>query len=241
MKPIKVADFGEIGDNLGRGVDLSQDSLPRLCMDLPDLFIKFMNASMNAEPRTLQLAEWLIGEFDNKAQSMEDPAWYVPLRLWHRPLPHRIHGQLAIFAEQSNFLELDKPYRQRILALEQEGDRFLVQFWAFKDPAYFRGAGANPERLIEATESALEALPGCRLNVDFTGDRYRANPEPDSRCCFTYDEKIRQVVLGFEASATQFLSYDRGVDPETGQSLWGAMMGPYRHQKRCNYDLRPEA
>jgi hypothetical protein len=25
MKPIKVADFEEIGDNLGRGVDLSQD------------------------------------------------------------------------------------------------------------------------------------------------------------------------------------------------------------------------
>jgi hypothetical protein len=44
-------------------------------------------------------------------------------------------------------------------------------------------------------------------------------------------------VLGFEASETQFLSYDRGVDPETGQSLWGAMMGPYRHRKRCSYEL----
>jgi CpeT/CpcT family (DUF1001) len=237
MKPIKVADFEEIGDNLGRSVDLSQSISPKIMHG----FTKFMNASMNAESRTLQLAEWLIGEFDNKAQSVENPAWYVPLRLWHRPLPHRIHGQLAIFAEQSNFLELDKPYRQRILALEQEGDRLAVQFWAFKDPAHFRGAGANPALLIQATEAVLEALPGCRLNVEFTGDRYRANPEPDSRCCFNYDGKVRQVVLGFEASATEFLSYDRGVDPETGQSLWGAMMGPYRHQKRSSYDLRPEA
>jgi CpeT/CpcT family (DUF1001) len=197
----------------------------------------FNGNPMDADADTPQLAQWLVGEFDNKAQSMEDPAWYVPLRLWHRPLPHRIQGKLAVFAEQSNFLELEKPYRQRILALEKEGDRLAVQFWAFKDPAKFRGAGANPSLLIEAIESALEPLPGCRLNVEFTGERYRAKPEPEARCCFNYDGKMRQVVLGFEASETQFLSYDRGVDPETGQSLWGAMMGPYRHQKRCSYEL----
>jgi CpeT/CpcT family (DUF1001) len=202
-------------------------------------FTQFMNASsMDVDSSIFQLAAWLVGEFDNQAQSMEDPTWYVPLRLWHRPVPHHINGRLAIFAEQSNFLELEKPYRQRILTLEQEGDRLSVQFWAFKDPAQFRGAGGiNPALLLQATESALELLPGCRLNVEFTGTLYRANPEPDSRCCFTYDGKLRQVILGFEVSVSQFLSYDRGVDPDTGQSLWGAMMGPYRHQKRCHYDL----
>jgi CpeT/CpcT family (DUF1001) len=123
------------------------------------------------------------------------------------------------------------------LALEEEGDRLAVQFWAFKDPARFRGAGANPDLLLQATESELDSLPGCRLEVTFADDRYQATPEPDSRCCFNYDGELRQVVLGFEASAAQFLSYDRGVDPETGQSLWGAMMGPYRHQKRCSYEL----
>ena len=186
---------------------------------------------------SLQLAEWLVGEFDNKAQSMEEPAWYVPLRLWHRPLLHRIHGSLAIFAEQSNFLKLELPYRQRILAIEPAGNRLSVQFWAFKDPARFRGAGASPNLLDQATESELEALPGCRLEVEFTGDRYRAMPAPESRCYFNYDGKQRQVILGFEASSGQFLSYDRGVDPETGQSLWGAMMGPYIHQKRSSYSL----
>jgi hypothetical protein len=185
----------------------------------------------------LELAAWLCGEFDNQAQSQDDPTWYVPLRLWHRPLLHPIQGQFAIFAEQSNVLQLDKPYRQRVLVLQPEGDRLSVQFWAFRDPAQFRGAGVNPDLLLQATEAALEALPGCRLQVSELGDRYRAEPEPESRCCFPYDGKIRQVVLGFEASATQFLSYDRGVDPDTGQSLWGAMMGPYRHQKRCAYPL----
>lgn len=186
---------------------------------------------------SIQLVEWLVGEFDNTAQSKDEPIWFVPLRLWHRPVPHPIHGRLAVFAEQSNVLDLSKPYRQRILALEAEGDHLAVQFWAFKDPARFRGAGANPDLLTQATESELDALPGCRLEVTFTGARYQAHPAPESRCYFNYDGKQRQVVLGFEASAEQFLSYDRGVDSESGRSLWGAMMGPYRHQKRCSYEL----
>lgn len=186
----------------------------------------------------LQLIEWLIGEFDNTAQSKEDPAWYVPLRLWHRLLPGRIQGKLAVFAEQSNFLQLDRPYRQRILVIEpQANDQLAVQYWAFKDPSQFRGAGANPDLLQQAIEPALELLPGCWLDVERVGDRFKATPRDGDRCCFTYDSKLRQVVLGFEVSETEFLSYDRGVDPETGQSLWGAMMGPYRHQKRLAYPV----
>jgi CpeT/CpcT family (DUF1001) len=184
-----------------------------------------------------QLIEWLIGEFDNTAQSKEDPTWYVPLRLWHRPLPGRIQGKLAVFAEQSNFLQLDRPYRQRILVIEpQANDQLAVQYWAFKDPNQFRGAGANPDLLQQAIEPALELLPGCWLDVESVGNRFKATPRDGDRCCFTYDNKLRQVVLGFEVSETQFLSYDRGVDPETGQSLWGAMMGPYQHQKRLAYE-----
>ncbi len=180
------------------------------------------------------LIEWLAGEFDNKDQSVEDPAWYVPLKLWHRPLPHRIGGKLALFAEQSNFLDLEKPYRQRLLILENDG--LNAQYWAFKNPNLFRGAGANPDLLEAAVESNLEQLPGCSLSIELKHNSFSAEPKPDARCCFTYDGKVRQVVLGFEVSATQFLSYDRGVDPETGQSLWGAMMGPYRHRKRCAYN-----
>ncbi len=189
-----------------------------------------------------QLIEWLIGEFDNTAQSKEDSTWYVPLRLWHRLLPGRIQGKLAVFAEQSNFLQLDRPYRQRILVIEpQANDQLAVQYWAFKDPNQFRGAGANPDLLQQALEPALELLPGCWLDVESVGDRFKATPREGDRCCFTYDNKLRQVVLGFEVSETQFLSYDRGIDPETGQSLWGAMMGPYRHQKRLAYEIATPA
>jgi CpeT/CpcT family (DUF1001) len=184
------------------------------------------------------LAEYLIGEFDNTEQSKEDPTWYVPLRLWHRLLPFQIQGKWAIFAEQANVLSLDRPYRQRILVLEPQIDGALaVQYWAFKNPTQFRGAGANPDLLDHALESELELLPGCWLDVTQVGDKFKAEPRPGDRCCFDYDGKQRQVVLGFEVTQSRFFSYDRGVDPETGQSLWGALMGPYQHQKRIAYPL----
>jgi CpeT/CpcT family (DUF1001) len=184
------------------------------------------------------LAEYLIGEFDNTEQSKEDPTWYVPLRLWHRLLPFQIQGKWAIFAEQANILSLELPYRQRILVLEpQVNGALAVQYWAFKNPTQFRSAGANPDLLDRPLEPELELLPGCWLNVLQVGEQFKAEPRLGDRCCFDYNGKQRQVVLGFEASQTRFLSYDRGVDPETGQSLWGALMGPYQHQKRVAYPL----
>ena len=77
----------------------------------------------------------------------------------------------------------------------------------------------------------LDLLPGCRLTVTHTEDRFKAEPEPDTKCCFQYDGQTRQVILGFEASADRFLSFDRGVEPDTGKVLWGAIMGAYEFRK----------
>jgi hypothetical protein len=181
----------------------------------------------------LTLAHWLAGSFENQAQAQEQPIWFVHLRLWHRPLPHRLQGHLALFAEQANVLYLDQPYRQRIFLLQEASpDQIQVQYLAFKHPDQYRGAATHPERLAAIAPTELEELPGCKLTVTHEDGIFKAQPEPGCRCYFQYEGKTRQVVLGFEVSAGQFRSYDRGVDPETGQALWGALMGPYEFS-RC--------
>lgn len=183
-----------------------------------------------------QLAQYLAGEFDNYEQAIADPVWYVQLRVWHRPLPQRLQGKIALFAEQANLLKLNLPYRQRVFTLAwQEGLGIQVQYYAFKQPESFWGAGVNPDLLIGLSTADLELLPGCHLQVRREGERYIAQPHPDAKCCFLYKGQTRQVVLGFEVTADQFWSYDRGVDPESGQGLWGALMGPYHLQKRHSY------
>lgn len=190
---------------------------------------------MSFDPTTL--AQWLAGEFDNQAQAQDQPVWFVPLRLWHRPLPFRIEGHLALFCEQSNTLNLEAPYRQRVVILRSLSDPLLgkATYRAFKQPDRVRGAGANPELLATLTVDDLEELPGCELTIASLADRFKAEPEPDAKCCFQYNGETRQVILGFEAAIDRFWSFDRGVEPETGKLLWGAMMGPYEFQKRQSF------
>lgn len=198
--------------------------------DLSTLF-QLMPISVNL------LAQSMAGEFDNQPQAQDQPVWFVPLRWWHRPLPVRIEGHLALFCEQANVLSLDNPYRQRILILQPTADpeQLRAEYRAFKQPEQFKGAAANPDRLKTLTLDDLEVLPGCELTVTYNGQRFKAEPKPEAKCCFQYDGKTRQVVLGFEAMPDRFWSFDRGVDPETGQSLWGALMGPYEFQKRQSF------
>ena len=188
----------------------------------------------------VQLAACLAGEFDNREQAIADPVWFVHLRLWHRPVALFTEDSVTLFAEQANILQLEHPYRQRLLRLQttaESGD-LNVQYYGFKDPSSVKGAGQHPERLQHLTLEDIEYLPGCILTVPApTGDRYTADPPAGAQCYFTYLEETRQVCLGFAVSPTEFLSFDKGVDPKTGQALWGALMGPYRFTKRQAYPL----
>lgn len=188
-------------------------------------------------PTLTTLAEWLAGEFDNQTQAQDQPVWFVHLRWWHRPLPFQIDGHFALFCEQSNALYLDKPYRQRVLILKPTPDpqQWQAEYRAFKQPSRVLGAGANPDLLQQISVSDLEALPGCELTITYQPDRFKAEPNPDAKCCFQYDGQTRQVILGFESSPNQFRSFDRGVEPETGKLLWGAMMGAYEFRKQRSF------
>ncbi len=186
----------------------------------------------------ITLAQYLAGEFDNRDQAIDDPAWFVHLKMWQRPVPLFLEDSITIFAEQANVLELERPYRQRLLRLQDRQGQIHIQYYSFKQPDRYRGAGANPDQFQDLTIAEIELLPRCVLAVARTegSDRFRSSPLPDTQCCFTYAGEIRQVCLGFEVDSQQFLSYDKGIDAE-GRALWGAIMGPYRYTKRQAYAI----
>lgn len=66
---------------------------------------------MNYSPQITALANYLTGEFDNKSQALEQPVWYVHLKLWIRPVPIFTEDSITLFAEQANIIKLDQPYR----------------------------------------------------------------------------------------------------------------------------------
>ena len=189
-------------------------------------------------PELIALADYMAGEFENKTQAIADPAWYVHLRLWQKPVPLFQEDSITLFAEQANALYLDKPYRPRLMRMQaQEDGKLQVQYYIPKDIAAVRGAGANPARLQQFTPDDFELLPGCLLVVNWeqlssNSYHFKAAIPPDAKCCFTYQGNTQQVNLGFEATSEEFLSYDKGIDTNTGAAKWGAIMGAYRFHKK---------
>ncbi|MBD2679963.1 MULTISPECIES: chromophore lyase CpcT/CpeT [Nostoc] len=198
---------------------------------------------MNFSPQLIALGEYLAGEFDNREQAIAEPVWYVHLRLWQRPVNLFIEDSITLFAEQANIINLDRPYRQRIMRLHQ-GSEFhaplKVQYYMLKNPEALKGGGDNSALLNTLSPDELDLLPGCILTVNYeklAGDRYKftATPLPETRCTFSYLGNTVEVSLGFEATQAEFYSYDKGINPQTRQATWGALMGPYRYTKRNQY------
>ena len=194
---------------------------------------------MNLSPQLTTLATYLAGEFDNRQQALEQPAWYVSLRLWIRPVPIFTDDSITLFAEQANVIKLDRPYRPRILRLRQR-ETIEVEFYMFKDIATARGAGQNKDLIPQITPEKIKFLPNCTLKVDrqeLANKKYcfDTTPMTEKPCSVTYQGTTFQVFLGFKATADELQTYDKGIDPETGKGTWGALMGAYRFNKRQDF------
>lgn len=193
-------------------------------------------------PELITLGRYLAGEFDNQAQAFAEPVWYVHLHLWIRPVPLFTEDSLTLFAEQARIDNLEQPYRPRLLRLRQMSDSPVtieVQHYMFNDLQAILGAGRNPQRLQDISPDEITALPTCHLGVSIersTSDlQFKAFPQTNAPCSFTYQGVTYQVSLGFEVTADELKTYDKGIDPNTGQATWGALMGPYRYTKRQDF------
>ena len=185
------------------------------------------------------LAKYLAGEFDNQEQALAQPVWFVHLRLWMRPVPIFTEDSISLFAEQASALNLDRPYRPRILRLRQK-ENIEIEYYAFKDIIKVIGAGLNKDLLQKITPEEIEFSPNCTLKATTTrinSDRYsfKTTPVTETPCSFNYQGKNFQVFLGFEATAQELQTYDKGIEPTTGKAIWGALMGSYCFTKRQDF------
>ena len=182
-------------------------------------------------PDLKTLADYMTGEFDNQEQALADPAWYVHLKLWQVPVQLFTEDSITFFAEQANIVSLNRPYRPRLIRLQQKQE-IKVQYYMPKNPSAVNGATTNLDLLNTLTVEDFELLTGCLLDVIVENKVFTASLPQGAKCCFNYARETKQVSLGFQARQDEFLSYDKGIDSETGKALWGAILGPFRFQKR---------
>ncbi len=184
------------------------------------------------------LGQYLTGDFSNQRQALAQPAWFVHLRLWFRPVSLFAEDSITLFTEQASVVNL-QPYRPRLLRLSQDPQSGVirVQYYKFHDMEAFKGSGSHPEKLQTLTQKDIEALihPNCSLTVQISkinlnSYHFTAFPPTDDPCCFSHHNQKYKIALGFEVNEREYISHEKGIDLQTGKPTWG-MMGAYRFEK----------
>ena len=196
---------------------------------------------MSLSPELKALGTYLAGEFDNQQQALEQPAWYVHLRLWMRPVPLFTEDSITLYAEQASVVNIDRPYRPRILRLRSR-ETIEIEYYMFDDIEWIAGAGRDRTKLEQITPENIKLLPNCTLKVTTTNIapgnyRFQTTPVTETPCSFNYQGNNYQVFLGLEATAEELLTYDKGIDPLTGKGIWGGVTGCLSLYKNSRYEF----
>ncbi|MUG96441.1 chorismate-binding protein [Scytonema sp. UIC 10036] len=173
------------------------------------------------------LARLMAADFSNQQQAFENPPFFAHIRVCMRPLPLSLLSGVSFFVEQAYDYLLDDPYRLRVLKLIQVGDHIEIENYSVKEEKNFYGASRNLERLKTLTADDLEKLPGCNMIVEWTGKSFQGKVEPGKNCIVYRKGQKTYLDSDFEIDEHQFISRDRGRDPETDEHIWGSVAGPF--------------
>jgi CpeT/CpcT family (DUF1001) len=194
---------------------------------------------MYAPMNSLQtLARWMAGDFSNREQAFQDPAFFAQIRVCHRPLPYELLQGIGFYLEQAYDVSLDSPYRARVLHLVPQGEAICIRNYTLKDDERFWGAARQPERLQEITFQDLEKLEGCSYILQPDSDvAFKGTVEPGKAC--KVFRKGQETYLGSEIEIREnaFTVYERGFDPETDRQVWGSYAGPFEFSKWTDFSL----
>lgn len=181
------------------------------------------------------LARWMSADFSNQEQAFANPPFYAHIRVCVRPLPLAQLEEPALFLEQAYDFMINRPYRLRVFKLKIVEDHIELENYKVKDEERFFGATREPERLKKLTPDDLEKLPGCDMNVEWTGTSYKGIVKPGKNCIVVRNNKTTYLENSFEVNENGFISLDRGYDPETDELVWGSIAGAFQFQRRESF------
>ncbi|MBE9137501.1 chromophore lyase CpcT/CpeT [Nodosilinea sp. LEGE 07088] len=181
------------------------------------------------------LARWMAADFSNQQQAFDNPPLFAHIRVCMRPLPTEILGGLGFYIEQAYDFMLNQPYRARGMKLSAQDDHILIENYTLQDGESFYGASRDLGQLAKLTTDQFEKTPHCNLIVRWTGHSFRGAVEPGNACMVERNGKTTYLDSEFEIDADQFISWDRGRDPETHEHVWGALAGPFEFKRKASF------
>ena len=183
----------------------------------------------------ITLARWMASDFSNQAQAFENPPFFAHIRVCMRPLPVELLGGVSLYLEQAYDIELNSPYRVRVLKLVPIADRIDIENYAIVNEEQFYGASRDLQKLQELKKAEFKLMPGCTFITHWTGSSFKGRVEPGKGCMVVRKGKNTYLDSEFEIDGDKFISHDRGRDPETDAHVWGALAGPFEFTRRASF------
>jgi CpeT protein len=181
------------------------------------------------------LANWMAGDFCNRKQASADPKTYAHIRIFFRPLPWEFFSGIGFYSEQVYDYDLWSPYRQGIHRLVDRTDDIYIENYSLKDAYLYAGSGHNRDILLTIKPNSIERRYNCSMVFRKDGNLFRGSVEPGNKCFINRQGIETYLVSDVELTATTWMSWDRGMDLDTHQQVWGSAAGPLEFEKKVSF------
>ena len=182
-----------------------------------------------------ELANLMAGDFCNRQQTEANPKDYAHIRIFFRPLPWDFFSGIGFYSEQVYDYDLWTPYRQGIHRLVDKGDRIYIENYSLKEAENYAGSGHNRDILLTIPADEIERRHNCSMVFVKEGDMFRGSVEPGNKC-FIHRKGVNTYLISLvELTETTWVSWDRGMDLDTHEQVWGSAKGPLKFKKRASF------
>ena len=182
-----------------------------------------------------ELARLMAGDFCNRQQSDADPKNYAHIRIFFRPLPWEFFSGIGFYSEQVYDYDLWSPYRQGVHRLVDQGDRIYIENYSLNEAENYAGAGHNRDILLTIPPEEIERRYNCSMVFVKEGEMFRGSVEPGNKCLIHRKGVNTYLVSLVELTETTWVSWDRGMDLDSGEQIWGSAIGPLKFQRRASF------
>ncbi len=182
-----------------------------------------------------ELARLMAGDFSNRQQSDADPKNYAHIRVFFRPLPWKFFSGIGFYSEQVYDYDLWSPYRQGAHLLVDKGDHIYIENYSLKDAENYAGSGHNRDILLTIPPDCIQRRHNCSMVFRKEENMFRGSVEPGNKCLIHRNGVDTYLVSSVELTETTWISWDRGMNVENHQHIWGSAIGPLKFTKRESF------
>jgi CpeT/CpcT family (DUF1001) len=185
-----------------------------------------------------RIAEWLPGNYDNRAQVDGDLAHNVadvhaPIALDIVAVEANIIGKQTYYVQQSDAMSPQRVLSQQLYSFEKTSDdKAIAQtIYNFKEPERWVRGHARPDIFKSIVPDDLSTTSGCELKWEFADERFTAHSSAAS--CRGVGGSGARTEVKFELTPTEFKSSERAFD-SAGNVISGRRDDPFFEFRKGN-------